>query len=242
MRYAESDSSENPLDYNLPGFRLVHLEVLVIGLVCFPKFNASFQKMSNLHTLIFDACFVCYLSNETFMNFPQNVKELYMRSCKHFFVVEIDALKYFPMLRILDISDTPISLVQALQMVYPLQNTNMDLINFHHVSVESSQTYPYDVILTPKVMEYISTICIKTVDISENNICSIRNKSLILFQYPQCFEQLILSANKFGIGYFITDFLRFVYLVTNLTLFDYSYIPLEYKNPQFLHYSSDFEV
>ena len=240
MRYASY--SENPLDYNLPGSSLINLEVLVIDLVCFPKFNSSFQKMSNLQTLIFDDCFICYLSNETFMYFPQNVKELQMRSCQYFFVVEIDALKYFPVLRILDISDTPISLSQALQMVYPLQNTNMDLINFHHVSVENSQIYPYDVILTPKLMEYISTICIKTLDISENSICSIRNKSLILFQHPQCFEQLILSANRFGLGYFISYFVSFVYRMTNLTLFDNSYVPLEYKNPQFLHDSQTLDL
>ncbi|VDI42318.1 toll-like receptor 8 [Mytilus galloprovincialis] len=232
-------SYNQPVDYRLPGDRLKHLQVLAIDLVCLPKFSTSFRMLRSLKTVRFDTCFISHMSNQTFRNFPQNVKELYIKNCKKFFVVEINTLKYFPSLRILDISHTHINLIQALKLLYPFQNKTMDLINFHHVTVDNTEMYPYDVILTPKVMEYISTICIKTLDISDNNICSIRNKSLILFQYPKCFQQLILSANSFGVGHFVADFAKFIYSMTNLTLLDYSYLPLEYRNPHFLQYSQN---
>ncbi|CAC5409713.1 unnamed protein product [Mytilus coruscus] len=219
--------------YSLAFNHLVHLQELHVDLASRPNLSKSFTGMSSLQKLWFDYCYIYSISNETFTSLPKNITELRMQNCKSFFTIESDALRHFPKLSVLDFAGSHIHLQQALRSLYPLQNYRMKEINFHHITYSSITRYDYDVILSQEMMQYIATICIQTLDISYNNIVAIREMSLIMFQHPECFINVILSANRFGIQQMEIEFLAFFYKMTNLKLFDFSYLPLEFKNPVF---------
>ncbi|VDI02074.1 Hypothetical predicted protein [Mytilus galloprovincialis] len=219
--------------YSLAFNHLVHLRELHVDLVSRPNLSKSFMGMNSLQKLWFDYCYIYYISNETFTSLPKNITDLGMQNCKSFFTIESNALQHFPNLNVLDLSGSHIHLQQALRSLYPLQNYRMKEINFHHLTYSSITRYDYDVILSQEMMRYIATICVQTLDISFNNIVAIREMSLIMFQHPECFVNVILSANRFGIEQMDIEFLAFFYKMTNLKLFDFSYLPLEFKNPVF---------
>ncbi|CAG2218152.1 unnamed protein product [Mytilus edulis] len=219
--------------YSLAFNHLVHLRELHVDLVSKPNLSKSFMGMNSLQKLWFDYCYIYYISNKTFTSLPKNITELRMQNCKSFFTIESDALRHFPSLNALDFSGSHIHLHQALRSLYPLQNYRMKEINFHHITYSSITRYDYDVILSKEMMKYIATICIQTLDISYNNIVAIKEMSLIMFRHPECFINVILSANRFGIEQMEIEFLDFFYKMTNLKLFDFSYLPLEFKNPVF---------
>ncbi|VDI80388.1 Hypothetical predicted protein [Mytilus galloprovincialis] len=232
MKKTNCDESTE-ISYNIPVEHLTKLRGLTLDLVCFPYFPNQFRAMIKLTNIRFKNCFINYLTNDTFRNLPGHITELYMNDCSYFFVVEINALIHFPKLRVLDVSKSPIHLVQAFRMLYPFENQTMDIINFHDVTFPKVKTFYYDVVLTEEMMSYIKTMCIKTLDISFNNIVAFRNNSLLAFEHPECFERLHLTANNFSFKYFIEEFMEFFKRLTNLEIYDHSYFALGYRNPKF---------
>ncbi|CAG2205404.1 unnamed protein product [Mytilus edulis] len=126
MKY---DSKSN-ISYKLPVNELVNIQELSIDLVAQPHFGNHFRDMKNLQKLRFEFCHVRYLHNNSFIDMPENIKELHMTTCKSFVVFETNVLRPFFNLRTLNLTNSNIHLTQGLNILYPLQNKNMDNILF----------------------------------------------------------------------------------------------------------------
>ncbi|CAC5381409.1 unnamed protein product [Mytilus coruscus] len=203
--------------YKIPVRGLSNLRELNVDLVSNATFGQQFKKLHNLHILKFDYCHVKYLYNTTFSEMPVNIKEFHMTTCKNFVVIEGGVLVPFQHLKLLNLTNSNIHLTQALNILHPFQKKSMD-----------------SVILTPEMMKYISTICIKTLDFSDNDIILVKNKSFVQFKHPECFENVLLSANRFSLDNWAVYFFKFLYTMNNIKIIDFSYFPLRFKNPIFL--------
>ncbi|CAG2220716.1 unnamed protein product [Mytilus edulis] len=220
--------------YRLPVDELSNLRELSIDLVFNATFGQEFKKLLSLQTLRFDYCHVNFLYNGTFLEMPVQIKEFHMTTCKDFVVVEVGVLFHFPHLKVLNLTNSNFHLTQALQLLHPFQNKSMDAILFRGITHAGSQHGLDSVILKPETMRYISTICIKTLDLSNNKIVIFRNRSLVLFQHPECFENMMLSANSFSLETWAVSFFILVRKMINIEIFDFSYFPLGFKEPIFL--------
>ncbi|XP_052101313.1 toll-like receptor 4 [Mytilus californianus] len=221
--------------YKIPVGGLSNLRELSIDLMFNATFGQHFKKLYNLQKLSLDYCHVNYIYNETFLQMPVSLKEFHMTTCKNFVVIEGGVLVPFPHLRVLNLTNSNIHLTQALNILHPFQNKTMDALLFRGITRPDSKHSIDPVILTPEMMKYAYTICIKTIDLSENNIILVKNKSLVLFQRPECFESVIISANSFSMDGWEVDFVLFTFKMINIKIIDFSYFPLGFKNPIFLN-------
>ncbi|XP_052101314.1 toll-like receptor 4 [Mytilus californianus] len=221
--------------YKIPVDGLSNLRELSIDLVLNATFGQHFKKLYNLQKLSLDYCLVNYLNNETFLEMPVSLKEFHMTTCKDFVVIEGGVLVPFPHLKVLNLTNSNIHLTQALNILHPFQNKTMDALLFRGITRPDSKHRIDPVILTPEMMKYTYTICIKTMDLSANNIILVKNKSLVLFQRPECFEAVMISANSFSVDSWEVDFVLFTFKMTNIKIIDFSYFPLGFKNPIFLN-------
>ncbi|VDI27378.1 Hypothetical predicted protein [Mytilus galloprovincialis] len=221
--------------YKIPVSGLSNLRELSIDLVFNATFGQQFKKLHNLQVLKLDYCHVNHLNNETFSEMPVNIREFHMTTCKYFVVIEGGVLIPFPHLKVLNLTNSNIHLAQALNILHPFQNKSMDALLFRGITRPDSKHSIDPVILTPEMMKYTYTICIKAMDLSANNIILVKNKSLVLFQRPECFETIIISANSFSVDSWEVDFVLFSFKMTNLKIIDISYFPLGFKNPTFLN-------
>ncbi|XP_076101016.1 toll-like receptor 4 [Mytilus galloprovincialis] len=221
--------------YKIPVSGLSNLRELSIDLVFNATFGQQFKKLKNLQVLNFDYCHVNHLYNETFSEMPVNIREFHMTTCKDFVVIEGGVLIPFPHLKVLNLTNSNIHLAQALNILHPFQNKPMDALLFRGITRPDSKHSIDQVILTPEMMKYTYTICIKALDLSANNIILVKNKSLVLFQRPECFETVIISANSFSVDSWVVDFVLLTFKMTNLKIMDFSYVPLGFKNPTFLN-------
>lgn len=229
MKKNTNDSTK----YTIPVNELKHLNKLTIDLVHQPHFGEHFRKMRELEVLIFDFCFVELLTNKTFMNMPNNVSELFLNTCRHFVVIETNALFYFNNLNTLDFSGSNIHLSRALNALYPFQNRKIDNVLFRGITYQELGQ-DVDIVLTNDMIKYIKSMCVQTLDLSNNLIVKIVNESLLSLDHPECLQNLLLSANRFSLDNFATDFFKFLHRAKQLKLVDYSYIPIAYNEPLFL--------
>ncbi|XP_052062957.1 toll-like receptor 4 [Mytilus californianus] len=191
--------------------------------------------MGNLRKLEFSHCQVREINNSTFENFNSSVEYLYLWKCRHFVKVENGILEPFPHLKVLDVSNTYMHPIQAFHLLKPLANGSMEIINFNHVNDESitnNSTYRYEVIITQGMMQYLKTICVKVIDVSNNNIIDFNNGSLLTFDRPECLREISLSKNRFSLfnGHQLNNTIQFFNSTSNLWKFEYSYIPLGFIN------------
>ncbi|CAG2244848.1 unnamed protein product [Mytilus edulis] len=182
--------------YRIPFSEIGNLRELSIDLVFNATFGQEFKKLINLQTLRFDYCHVNFLYNGTFSEMPVHIKEFHMTTCEDFVVVEIGVLVPFPRLKVLNITNSNIHLTQALRILHPFQNKSMEAILFRGITYVNFKHGLDSIILTPEMMKFISTICIKSLDLSDNDIILVKNASLVLFQHPQCFENLMMGFNS----------------------------------------------
>ncbi|XP_071174736.1 toll-like receptor 2 [Mytilus edulis] len=224
--------------------RLEHLQNLSIDLYMYPVFGRGFIKLHNLTSLDFHKCYLrnsigFKLWNSTFENFSSNLKELYIRGCRHLFLMEYGLLEHFPNLKILDLSNSYVHLYQALRILHPYQNKKMSVINFHHITDSSinGNDFPYSVVITAEMMKYIRTICIESLDLSKTGIVDYQEKSLFSFEHPKCFKTFIMSANRLPAT--ITDHyfevVEFMKRAANIKVYDFSYLTSDYPDPVYLN-------
>ncbi|XP_076077987.1 toll-like receptor 4 [Mytilus galloprovincialis] len=233
-RNIKYDSKSN-ISYTIPVNELVNIEELSIDLVAQPHFGNHFRDMKNLQKLRFEFCHVRYLHNHSFSDMPENITELHMSACYRFVVTETNVLGPFSNLKTLNLTNSNIHLTRGLNILYPLQNKNMDNILFRGITNNVAELDLGAVTLTTDDMKYISTICVKTLDLSNNDIVSIKNQSLLSFKFPECFENILLSGNRFAMNNFAINFFIFFGKMRNLKLFDYSYMPIQFNNPVYLN-------
>lgn len=217
---------------------MVDLSILYMDLTCNPIFGTGFLKLTNVTILAFDVCHLTAMRNLTFIHFTDNLKELHMMKCHFVQHVEFGFLAPFKNLKVLNLADTYVHLSRALHLLYPLVNTKMDVINFQHVSYEllDSDKLPYTLVVTSDMMKYLQTICVKTLNLADNGIVDFQKHSLMTYDHPECFINLVLSANRFTfhIGRKVGEALTLASRAVNLKLFDFSYNPIRFTNETYL--------
>ncbi|XP_052063369.1 toll-like receptor 2 [Mytilus californianus] len=223
---------------------LEHLRNLSIDLFMFPVFGTGFTSLQNLTSLNFEQCYLYNssgfkLMNSTFKNFSPNLKELYIRGCHHFFLIEDGLLEYFPNLKILDLSESYVHLYQAMRILHPYQDKNMSGLNFHHITDSSinGNDFPYSVFITVALMKYLRTICIDSLDLSKTGIVDYQQNSLFSFEHPECFNTFIISANRLPsttADHYI-EAITFARNAVNMKVYDFSYLTADYSHPAYLN-------
>jgi Leucine-rich repeat (LRR) protein len=219
---------------NYPYFgELRSLVLLYMDLVPIPSFNISgMQSLTKLKILGFENCYLISMLNTTFHGLPQCVEEIYFKNCKSYIsVVELNFLNPFPNLQVLNINTMNVDISNALQILYPFTHKHMKAIIFIRVVI----VYQQAVILTKDMMLYLHNICVNTLILSENEIVDFEQDSLLAHTYPECFNNMALSGNRFSVtGKNIGDFVRFSVQLVNLTTFDISYNLLKYSDIKYL--------
>ena len=219
---------------NYPYFgELRSLVLLYMDLVPIPSFNISgMQSLTKLKILGFENCYLISMLNTTFHGLPQCVEEIYFKNCKSYIsVVELNFLNPFPNLQVLNINTMNVDISNALQILYPFTHKHMKAIIFIRVVI----VYQQAVILTKDMMSYLHNICVNTLILSENEIVDFEQDSLLAHKYPECFNNIALSGNRFSLsGKNIGDLVRFSVQVVNLTTFDISYNLLTYTDMKYL--------
>ncbi|CAC5409905.1 unnamed protein product [Mytilus coruscus] len=180
------------------------------------------------------------MTNDTFKYFKMKVRELHLMRCHNVLgaKVQYGFLQYFKHLKVLNLADTHIHLTRALHLLHSLNNSTMDVINLQRVSDEllESSMLPYALVLTSEMMKNLRTICVKTLNLADNGIVDFSENSLFSYDHPECFENMVLSGNRFT---FHTarkrhELLLLVFKLRNIVLFDLSYNPIHYINEKYL--------
>ncbi|VDI46768.1 Hypothetical predicted protein [Mytilus galloprovincialis] len=221
---------------------MVNLNILSIDLCGNSDFGIGFLKLIHLQNLTFDYCLAYNLTRKTFSNFRNsNVTVLNLSRCELYEMSEsIDAgiLDPFSNVTSLDLSNSYFSLKHALKLLLPFRNKKMDMINFHRVSRNdrSSPNNPFKIVITSEMMQFLRTICVKSLILSYNGIVDAKPNSLFVFDHPECFENIIVSANSLWLEYPLQyiEVQKLLRTMINLRLFDYSYVPVKFTDMNFI--------
>lgn len=107
----------------------------------------------------------------------------------------------------------------------------MDGINFQHGNRgRSVEEYFHATIVSKKMMQYLRTICVKTLNLSDNDIVDFEEHSLFSYDHPNCLENVVFSTNRLTLDTNKKKKVRVVYLIynaVNIKLFDCSYVRTE---------------
>ncbi|XP_076103648.1 toll-like receptor 2 type-2 [Mytilus galloprovincialis] len=226
--------------------RLINLQFLAMDLVR----NSDFQKagmpnLINLEKLVFDHCFVNFLENITFTYLSRNIKEIHFRNCHHIISAEAGVFMPLKKLKTLRIHKSTMSLSDALKILHPFENKEMETIEFIRVNSGYRQpklfASPKAVVITSEMMRYLQKICVSNLILAECGIVDFKPKSLLYFNRPECLKKVVLSGNRFPMLNKYQEVLPLTYRLVNLTLFDYSYNPLSYDGEiQYIHNDQPF--
>ncbi|XP_052088552.1 toll-like receptor 2 type-1 [Mytilus californianus] len=243
IRRNMKDAKRIQSDYTYPGaaFSLLsNLTILYMDLVPKPVFGPEFKSLVKLEVLGFDYCLLAAMTNDLFKHFTMKVRELHLMRCHDILGenVKYGSLQYFKHLKVLNLADTHIHLIRALDLLHSFQNTTMDVINFQRVSYEllDNDNFSYALVITSEMMKYLRTICVKTLNLADNGIVDFRENSLLSYDHPECFENIVLSANRFTfhIGRKMKEILTLIHKLKNVVLFDFSYNPIRFSNETYL--------
>ncbi|CAC5399147.1 TLR2 [Mytilus coruscus] len=237
----------NSFDYYYPFLgNLVNLQFLAMDLI----HNSDFQKaglpnLINLEKLVFDYCYANDLQNRTFTYLSRNIKELQFRNCHHIKSAEAGVLMPLKKLKTLRIHKSAMSLSDALMILHPFENKEMETIEFIRMNSGYREpkvfASPEAVILTSEMMRHLQKICVSNLILAECGIVDFKPKSLLYFDRPECLKKVVLSGNRFPMLNKYQELLPLTHKLVNLTLFDYSYNPLSYAGEiQYIHNDQPF--
>ncbi|CAC5358822.1 unnamed protein product [Mytilus coruscus] len=140
--------------------RLTKLRNLSIDLYGQPVFGPGFKYLK-LKYIRFKSCSINALQNNTFVYFSDSVTELHLAECK--FIenkdIEINVLFPFSKLSILSLSGTMISLTKGLELLYPLRNKSLEILDLSHMVThpiyDKQSVIPDAIILTAEKTQYL---------------------------------------------------------------------------------------
>lgn len=159
---------------------------------------------------------------------------MHLRMCKYILKVEPDVLRPFTHLQVLRLHQSNIELSSALKLLYPFENKQMNTIDFTKVNpgYEYLMNTPFAVIVTSEMMKPLQKICARRLILTKNGIVDFEPNSLLHYDYPECFEMIVLSGNIFSFlnALKIRELWVLSSKLTYLTWFDLSYNPLSYGN------------
>ncbi|CAC5366350.1 unnamed protein product [Mytilus coruscus] len=213
---------------------LSELSFLGIDMMPVPQFGKGFSHITNLRELHFQSCYLVSMANTTFQAFSYFVQELSLTNCRLKTVrTDVDSLLQFPNLRVIDFHGTFMHLKRALHLIHPYSYSNLTTINFSHVSDDSidSSELPFVTTITPDMMKYLKTICVKNLDLSDNDIVDYESGSLFTFDRPECLQNMSFKRNRFAIvnKRTVSDVNSFCRKAVLLKSIDYSYNSVSYK-------------
>ncbi|XP_071167956.1 toll-like receptor 4 [Mytilus edulis] len=206
---------------------------LALDLAPIPELGQGFQNLQNLKSLIFDRCFLKFLRGDTFENFTSNLEELRLTRCLHYFLhVDDNALSPFPKIAKINFEGSCMHLKQALSMLSSYSGKTLDIINLRGLNCPrfNSDEYPFVLTVTKDMMRYLKTVCVETLDLSDNGIVDFEENSLLSFDRPECIKHLYFKGNRFAFtkGRQIDELNTFFNKSIALKTFDYSFIPVRY--------------
>lgn len=121
---------------------------------------------------------------------------------------------------------------QALNILSPYTGKKLTLINFSGLScpIFNNDKYPYLLTITKRMMQYVKTICVESLYLSNNGIVDFEENSLLSFERPECLKHIFFRGNRFALskGRQMDELKSFLQNSKNLKFFDYSYIPIRY--------------
>ncbi|VDI77171.1 Hypothetical predicted protein [Mytilus galloprovincialis] len=227
--------------------QLTQLRNLSIDLYGQPVFGPGFRYLKLDH-LQFKSCSIKALHNKTFVNFPESIKELHLTNCKLIDSgkdIEINVLFPFSKLSILSLSGTSIYLTKGLELLYPFRNKSLEILDLSHMvkppNYDKQSITPDAIILTAEKTQYLKTICVKTLSLADNHIVDILPHSFFDsdWKHLDCLEHVDLSGNRFGFSSLGFQMRKTSPKLSNLKIFDFSYIPLRYKGANYLPVTTD---
>ncbi|XP_063397727.1 toll-like receptor 3 [Mytilus trossulus] len=229
--------------------QLTKLRNLSIDLYEHPVFGPGFRYLK-LHSIQFKRCSIKALRNNTFVYFPDSVIELHLTECKLIEDknIEINLLYPFPQLSILSLSGTSIYLTKGLELLYPFRNKSLEILDLSHMvkppNYDKQSSIPDAIILTTEKTQYLKTICVKTLALADNNIVDILPHSFFDsdWKHLDCLEHIDLSGNRFGFSSLGFQMRKTSPKLSNLKIFDFSYIPLRYKSANYLPVTKDLKA
>lgn len=125
-------------------------------------------------------------------------------------------------------------LSSALTLLYPFRGKRMKTLEITRVNpgYEFVAGTTKAVIVTRGMMRYLQRICVSTLILAENGIVDFEPKSILFHNYPHCFENIVLTGNRFSFidGFKLKELMTLSRQLFNLTLFYFSYNPLLYEN------------
>ncbi|CAC5371595.1 unnamed protein product [Mytilus coruscus] len=133
-----------------------------------------------------------------------------------------------------------ISLTKGLELLYPFRNKSLEILDLSHMVTQpiydKQSVIPDAIILTAEKTQYLKTICVKTLALADNNIVDILPHSFFDsdWKHLSCLEHIDLSGNRFGFASLGVQMLTVGPKLSNLKMFDFSFIPLRYKSANYL--------
>jgi hypothetical protein len=125
-------------------------------------------------------------------------------------------------------------LSSALTLLYPFRGKRMKTIEITRVNpgYEFVGGTTKAVIVTRSMMRYLHSTCVSTLILAENGIVDFEPKSILFHNYPHCFENIVLTGNRFSYidEFKLKELMTLSRQLLNLTLFDFSYNLLLYEN------------
>ncbi|CAG2203137.1 unnamed protein product [Mytilus edulis] len=124
-------------------------------------------------------------------------------------------------------------LKQALNILSPYEGKTIEIMNFRGLNcpIFNNNEYPFSLNVTTDMMRYLKTVCVETLDLSENGIVDFEENSLLSFDRPECLKHLYFKGNRFAFAYgrHMDELKSFFNKSLALKTFDYSFIPVRYK-------------
>ena len=162
------------------------------------KFGKGFLTLRNLRRLVFHPRngHTLYLRNDTFSGL-RNLKITYVDISSSAYdsgsCVNTAVFSPFRHLRQLIFSTAhTCNFRQVLKMLFGLQGMQMDYLNLTHNVAALDQPSA----LNDKDIKYLSTMCIKRVDFSQNRISKLPY-NISSSRFAQCLEEMVIYANYF---------------------------------------------
>ncbi|XP_076103062.1 toll-like receptor 2 [Mytilus galloprovincialis] len=234
-RNMEQQSETNLYHYPDNAFAVLEqLDFFALDMAPNPSFGKGFRRLKKLKSLTFELCYLQYLNNSVFENFSSNINELNLKVCRlHLVHVENDILLPFPKMTKLNLDGTCMHLKQALNILSPYRGKRFKLINFGGLSCPAfnNENYTFVVTITKVMMQYLRTICVEWLDLSDNGIVDFEEDSLLSYDRPECLENIFFKGNRFAFskGRQMDELKSFLQNCKNLKTLDYSYIPVKYE-------------
>ncbi|CAC5404698.1 unnamed protein product [Mytilus coruscus] len=117
-----------------------------------------------------------------------------------------------------------------------IENKDIEINLLFPFSKMSIFSFSDAIILTAGTTQYLKAICVKTLALADNDIVDILPYSFFYLDWKHlsCLEHLDLSGNRFGFSTIGIQMLTVGQKLSNLKIFDFSYIPLKYKSANYL--------